>query len=510
MNKIFQTIEKPRPPRSRFDLSHVVKTTADMGQLIPVQCDIGIPGDVWNMSTDVVARMMPSVAPILDNITMYFHAWKCPIRLLDENFEEFITGGPDGTDNYTVPTWNPTSTAIGSLWDMMGFPTGINPTGFRPMIYPVRAYNLIYNEYYRDENLITEVSEDDEDVKIRAWEKDYFTAAAPSQQRGTAPAFPISGTTSAVWTTPPNGPLGVTGWTGSQPLRADNASGSDVVDVRGASASSAAETGDLFAAMSLATMNANTVSLSSATTFTLNDFRLVAVMQQYMELMQRSGARYPEYLEALFGQQNLDMRLERPEYIGGCALPVVVSEVLQTSESGTTPQGNLAGHGIVRNGGRIGTCRVEEWSIIITLMSIMPESTYNSQGVNRQWVPETKEDWYNPLFADLAEQPIYRGEIYATAVEAENKTVFGYQGRWDEHRYKPSSVRGLMRTDFDEWTTARQFGSAPLLNQSFIECVPRDDFLAVPSQPAFIMEIGNLIYATRPLPALASPGLRRI
>lgn len=513
-NSIFQTIEKPKPPRSRFDLSHSVRGTYDMGLLYPVQCDIGIPGDVWDMGIDCVARLMPAVCPVMDSIRVYFHTWKAPIRLLDENFEDFITGGEDGSDSYTVPTWDPSDNAIGSLWDYMGFPTGVDPTGKRPMIYPLYAYNMIYNEHYRDQNLITEYALTDEDIKRRAWERDYFNASSPVQQKGTAPSFPISGTTSAVYTAAPAG-FTTGDMYGSSSIGSSNGIGVYTStnkiwhDTDAVSATQAVNALNL-GKPTLAEMNANTVDLSTATTFSLNDFRLVAVIQQYMELMQRSGARYPEYLEALFDQKNLDKRLDRPEYIGGAFFDVNVTEVLQTSESGTTPQGNLAGHGIARGANVIGKCRIEEWSIIMTLMSIMPESVYNTQGVNRQWTPTTKEEWYNPLFAHLAEQPIYRAELYATATESENNTVFGYQGRWDEHRQKANKTAGLMRTDFDQWTVARQFSSAPLLNQSFIECTPREDFLAVPSEPAFIMNIGNRIMATRPLPALASPGLRRI
>jgi hypothetical protein len=465
-----------------------------MGLLYPVQTDVAIPGDVWDMDMECVARAMPMVAPILDPVRIYFHTWKVPLRILDENFPEFVTGGEDGANAYTVPTWTPTDSSVGSLWDYMGMPTGVTPAGKLPIIYPLYAYNMIYNSHYRDENLIDEVALDDEEIKRRAYMRDYFNAASPVQQKGTAPSFPISGSApidvslSGASSGGTNMQIYYQGTTPDRTFR-DNAGEQAFAEVL---------------------RNEATADLSVATTFSLNDFRLVAVIQQYMELMQRSGARYPEYLEALFNQKPRDLRLSLPEYVGGTYFDLITSEVLQTSETGTTPQGNLAGNGIVRGAGKIGKVRVEEWSIIMTLMSIMPDSVYNSQGVNRQWTPETKEDWYNPLFAHLAEQPIYRGELYATGTESENNTVFGYQGRWDEHRQKPNRTAGLMRTDFNYWHEARIFSSAPLLNQSFIECDPENRWLAVPSEPAFVMNIGNRIMATRPLPALASPGLRRI
>lgn len=495
-NAIFQRATTPKPPRSRFDLSHSVEGTYDMGLLYPVQCDLGIPGDLWNMSMALELRAMPMVAPILDNIRVFFHSWKIPIRLLDENFEDFVPGGERGDNAYSVPRWTPTLYDENSLWTHLGMCANVIPTGKLPIIYPLNAYNLVFNEHYRDENLIDPVALDQESLLRRAYQRDYFNAASPVQQKGTAPTFPLTGAGSALW------PSDETNYDSVLANIAVNSStekfdysytGSDM---------------DHF----VDALNNNTIDLSSVSTFSLNDFRLVAAVQQHMELMQRTGARYPEYLEALFGVKPPDYRLQRPDYIGGTYFDVTVSEVLQTSETGSTPQGTLTGHGIIRSGGNIGTVKCEEWCIILTLMSIMPESVYNGQGINKQWLMETKEDWYNPLFANLAEQPIYRAELFASAVESENNTVFGYQGRDDHHRQKPNRVVGKLQSDFDEWTLARKFdpGSPPLLNESFIECNPENRFSVVPSEPAFLAKIYNIIPATRPLPALSSPGLRRI
>lgn len=490
LSKYFEKVEIPNLPRSRFDWRHSVRGTYDMGILYPVQCDILMPGAVVDYSIENVVRAMPLVAPIMDTIKITYHVWKCPIRVLDENFPEFVTGGEDGSNAYTMPRWEPTNYARDSLWDHMGNPAAVDPDGFEPLEIQRTMYNLTYNEHYRDQNLITEVSLTSEDLQRRAYSRDYFNAASPVQQKGTAPAFPISG----------NAPIDSTSGTGNTST-ANNIS----VDT---SANTIGDTGNK--ASIDAAFAKMTADLSVATTFTLNDFRLVAVVQQYMELMQRTGARYPEYLKALFKQEPRDLRLQRPELVGGMVTPLFVSEVLQTGESGTTPQGNLAGHGISRGNASIGKVKAEEWCVLMTLMSIMPENVYNAQGVNRQWVPETKEEWYNPLFAHLAEQPIYRGELYASGVEAENKTVFGYQGNGDHWRFKLSRTAGKMRDDFDEWTLARQFSSAPLLNQSFIECDPENRMSAVPSEPAFIVNTGFNMYATLPMPAMASPGLRRI
>ena len=184
----FQEVRSLYPGRSVFDLSYEKKFTCDMGQLIPIQCDEVVPGDVLSIGNQMVVRFQPLVAPIMHEINAFCHYFFVPYRILWEEWEDFITGGVDGDDASVLPTWNPTNTTIGSLWDYLGFPTGIVPTGALPIDFVRRAYNRIYNEYYRDENLITEVAETSEIILNRCWEKDYFASALPWQQRGTAPA----------------------------------------------------------------------------------------------------------------------------------------------------------------------------------------------------------------------------------------------------------------------------------------------------------------------------------
>jgi len=495
--KQFSKVGGYNPPRSLFDLSYNKKFTCDMGQLIPVLCDEVVPGDFWKIGNEVVIRFQPMVAPILHEINATVHYFFVPYRKLSDDWEDFITGGPDGTDTPTLPTWDPGAggQAEGTLWDYFGFPTGVRPAGNYPLAFPLYAYNFVYNEFYRDQNLITEYALTDTNIKLRAWEKDYFTSCMPFLQRGTAPALPISGTTSAVWA--------------SSNFVYDDSSITPV-NVR------IDTTPDSHFTVNTANVNAlpnirlafnnNTVDLANATTFTIADLRLAVQIQKFLERSARIGNRYIEFLQGHFGVFPRDERLQRPEYIGGSKSPVIVSEVLQTSSTDvTTPQGNMAGHGIAADSTFCAKYHVKEYGLIIGILSIMPRTAYQ-QGINRQWLRESRYDFYLPELAHLSEQAVNRVELYATNVEADNDTLFGYIPRYDEMRVKHDIVCGEMRDVYKYWHIGRQFGAAPELNQTFIECVPRKDFLAAPDEPACIVNFANKILAFRPLPSISDPG----
>jgi len=480
---IFNMAESNRPKRSAFDLSYEKLLTCDMGELIPVMCDEVIPGDIFDIGVNAVVRVMPMVAPILHKVDVFFHYFFVPYRILWTNWEAFITGGEDGTDSTAVTTWGSTGahTAAGTLWDYLGLPIGITPTGTdKPSDLPRRAYYTIYNDYYRPEHFVTKVgTTTDYLIKKRCWTKDYFTAALPWQQRGTAPALPISGSTSAVWSV-------TSGGGSSFSVQYDNADDKPLLG-------------------GLDTLNNNTVDLSSATTFDISDLRLAFQVQKWLERNARAGARYTEFLKSHFGVSPRDDRLDRPEYIGGAKSPLIVSEVLQTSQTDTTPQGTLAGHGVSITTGNIGKYHVQEFGIIMGIMSIMPKPVYQ-QGIDRQWLRKTRYDFPFPEFAHLSEQAILVEEVFATSTEADNIDIFGYTGRYDECRVKKNMVVAGMRDDFDYWHISRQFSSEPSLNQDFLECTPRKDFLAVPEEDTFMVRVGNLIKAIRPLPVIAEPG----
>ena len=501
MSGVFQSVRSASPGRSVFNLSYEKKFTCDMGQLIPVMCDEMVPGDKFNIGNQMIIRFQPLVAPILHEINVFCHYFFVPYRLLWSDWEKFITGGEDGTFTATLPRWTPSSNAVGSLWDYMGMPTGVTPTNRLPLDFPKRAYNFIWNSFYRDETLQTALDINTSDTVLRrAWEKDYFTSSLPWQQRGTAPALPIAGTTSAVFASTVGTLL-----SGGQKVGMFNSGSSAIAG----ETSSGAGAGN-YLRVTKTYLDDNIVDLSHATTFNVSDLRLAFQVQKWLERNARGGARYVEFLKSHFGVSPRDDRLQRPEYIGGSKSPVIISEVLQTAGTGvtgqTTPQGNMAGHGISVNQSHCASYYAQEFGVVIGLMSVMPRTAYQ-QGINRQWLRQTKYDFYFPEFANLSEQAIEGAEIYASATPADNISVFGYQGRYDEMRYKPNLVCGQLRDTYDYWHLGRQFTSKPLLNDSFIQCVPRKDVFAAQTEPALIVQFGNLIKAVRPLPRLAEPGL---
>nr|WAE43587.1 MAG: major capsid protein [Microviridae sp.] len=519
-SKVYSHTGSIKPGRSTFDLSYTKTFTCDMGQLIPVMCDEVVPGDFIKLGNQCVIRFQPLVAPVLHEINVYTHYFFVPNRIMwnnatPDNWESFITGGADGLAVPTLPRWSPllAETDIGSLWDYLGFPTTGTPgtpnvpAGVLPVDFPRRAYNMIYNAYYRDETLQTEVALTNGDILKRDWEKNYFASALPFQQRGTAPALPISGIVpiKGIGTTSQNFLLSGSSVYESGGTHPSYAYGRPVDEDHGA------DQGLVIKGTAASSGYPNiTADLSSATTFNVADLRLAFQIQRWLERNARAGARYTEFLQSHFGVHPRDERLQRPEYIGGSKSPVIISEVLQTSESATTPQGTLAGHGISASNAYAGKYHVKEFGWIIGIMSIMPRQAYNSQGINRQFIKTTKYDYYFPEFAHLSEQAIFNGELVAKNGDATyNQGIFGYQGRYDELRTKDNITAGLMRTTFNYWHMARDFNvaSPPALNASFIECVPTKRIFAVTTVPGLIVSFGNVIAASRPLPIMAEPGL---
>lgn len=518
------------PGRSVFDLSYTLTAPMDMGILYPVMCDEAVPGDSFKLGADVLLRAQPMVAPLMHEVNIYLHSYFVPYRVLWDRWQDFITGGSDGQyfdKNVIDPPRFYGTVSEGSLGDFLGFPIGSYGSGnphepstrvtFRSG-FPFLAYNAIWNWYYRDENFQPErpyvisdrsgasylkdpafnldQASGNFDFAYRSWEKDYFTSALPWRQRGIEPRIPIYSSDS-----------------GSSFLgRFYDFSTGNLVPAPLGSEAGVIRFGSNFSNSGVTTSPPGSpvvpgFAKGDGLYVQPNDIRLAMQIQRWMERNARAGIRYNEFIKSHFGVDIQDYRLQQPEYIGGCKQPLIVSEVLQTSETGNkTPQGNLAGHGVSVGSHSIGSYFVREYGLIMTLMSIMPKPAYH-QGLNRQWTRRFASDYYFPEFANLPEQAILNKEIFYSGDGNMDSEVFGYQGRFDEMRIKYDRIAGALHSSLNFWTIFRNFDKSVKLNSSFLQCKPSKSWLAVPSEPAFIVSVGNRIRAVRPLPEVAVPGL---
>lgn len=575
--RAFQKVKTLKPSRSLFDLSHERLMTCDMFKLYPVCAMEMSPGDTFHIANQSVTRLQPLNAPIMASITQSTHYFFVPYRLLWSEWVDFITGGVDGANggNYrdeppetapVLPRWQPSNgkNAVGSLWDYFGLPVGVDPKGAYPLDFLRRAYNLIWNEYYRDENLQEEVDLDNEDILYRSWKKDYFTSALLSQQRGVSPAMPVNFTVTPndkvsvinptaqiedstsiqfnINTTedlpkavnvdlyinydgagsyyridyhgmintvdPVKVPIFMTNNGGNVPagtvrIAYDNVQKKFWLWVTHDNSTPILNLGTYYASVMLVD-NSSTVSDGG---FDVKDLRQAFQIQKWLELANRGGVRYTEFLRAFFGVSPRDDRLQRPEYIGGSKSPIVISEVLQTSasENGSTPQGYLAGHGLGAERTYVGSYSAQEYGILIGLMSYTTPPVY-TQGINRQWLRRSKYDFLFPQFTGLSEQAIEGAEVYATGTEAENRRVWGFNEVYDELRYMASIVVGKMRTTFKYWHLAREFNNKPALNADFISGADVSKrIFAVQNEEGIICHYANIIRAVRPLPKYGTP-----
>lgn len=499
----FSQIGAAKPSYSIFNLSYEKKFTCDMGQLIPVVCDECVPGDHWKIGNNSLVRFNPMVAPVLHEVKVLTDYFFVPYRILWNEWEDFYTRGKDGKLEVPLPKWNPTKKSKGSLWDFLGLPIDVDPKGAYPVDFIRRAYNLIYNEYYRDETLTDEVSLTNEDILNCSWQKDYFSSALPWQQRGDPIAVPLTGYASAFWDVDNITDVPIS-YSTAPPL---TFSQSEITYTGLPNANLTGNARTIWNENLTGMLNTNVIDVSSIATFNINELRFAFQLQKYLERGARGGYRYIEQLKSRFGVHPRDDRLSRPEYIGGTRSPVWFSEVLQTSSSDdTTPQGNMSGHGITNPAGFAGRYRVQEFGLLVGIMRVRPAPSYQ-QGINRQWLKDVVEDFYSPEFANLGEQDIKVAEIYASDVEADNIDIFGFQGRWDELRYKPNMVCSDMRDVFNYWHLGRIFNSRPYLNAEFVECRPSKRIFAVQNVPGLIVSYGNVLTAARPLPVISEPGL---
>ncbi len=521
MASVFSKVGGSHPRRNKFNLSFSVQTTADMGILYPAGMpQMLVPGDSIKVGHEVVAQMQALKSPMFADISIYFYDFFVPFRIIWKNWETFITRGKSGDETPALPKFFPGNnmsfkdvTGVGTLWDYFGFPTGLSdiPKNDRPLDLPWRAYWFIWNEYFRDENLMDKVNFDDANVLYPpsfvnfprparvCWGRDYFTSALPFQQRGTPVAIPV--VSSGISTdfgpgTPADSfVFGSVGSDDSILLKTENNT-----DAAGWNAR-------LSEHFHIKDISAADVS----------ELRFMFQVQKFMERSARAGDRYTEFLRANFGVSPRDERLQRPEFIGGTRSPILIQQVLQTSQTNgeTTPIATKYGQGMTADSNYSGKYYATEYGIYMPLFVIRPKTSY-CQGINRQWLKDTSFDFFNPLFQNLSEQEVFEEEIYVSGVshntsKTGNRDIFGFQGRYNEMRHNQNMLTGLMRGDktYNYWNLGRWFDSAPKLNKSFLECNPskRGFIVTDDSMPGFILHIGHKIKALRPMVYMAEPGL---
>lgn len=531
MPKIFNSVALRRPQKSKFDLSHERKFSFNMGKLVPILVQEVLPGDKFRVNTEIMLRFAPMLAPIMHRVNVFTHYFFVPNRLLWNEWEQFITGGVDGTAA-PIPPYAQTQDLFdagflqpGDLTDFLGIPSidqGVpNPLGesLPVSLLPARAYCQIYNDYYRDQTLSylldfpktggqTTLASGQlplyGNLRDRAWEKDYFTSALPFAQRGAAVDIPMDGSGTVTY-------KDVSEFFSDEVGYDDNIA-ADITTEAGTAPNTkiaAVQSGTPYQGR---IENIDTVELTSSGV-TINDLRRSIRLQEWLEKNALGGARYVEQNLIHFGVKSSDARLQRAEYLGGGRSPVVISEVLSTVQTDTEPLATMGGHG--RSiGNQNGFNRFfEEHGFVMGIMSVIPKTAYQ-QGLPRLFSRLNKLDYAFPSFAHIGEQAILNKELYYDSLAAADPTLepdatFGYQSRYAEYKYMSSTVHGDFKTSLAYWHMGRIFDAQPVLDGPFVQSDPTDRIFAVQDVETAKMwcHLYHNFSAIRPLPYFGTPTL---
>lgn len=531
--------------RSRFDRSFVRKMTFNAGKLVPFFVDEVLPGDTTSLTVRDFCRLATPVAPFMDNLYLDKFFFFVPNRLVWEHWQNFCfeQEDPDDSTDYVVPTCQLAGgtageTGIGTVWDYFALPTGLTKA-LNVNALPFRMYYLIWNEWFRDENLQKSVKIDKSDTNAvfkqdrvsdqpswifstgstyvngfalapRGKRFDYFTSALPFQQKGPGVSIGLAGTADLVLSSN-NNPILFSGGSGNsafENMPIYSAKIGKEADIQGFTGE-VSNKGYLKFGSDIGLKGY--ADLDSSSIFTISSLRTAFQMQKFYERLARGGSRYTEVLTSFFGVVSPDSRLQRPEYLGGSSKMMNINPVAQTSSTGdVTPQGNLAAYGVSASKYHAFTKSFVEHGYIIGLLEVRADLTYQ-QGINKMWLRSTVYDWYWPTFAHLSEQAILNAEIYAQGTD-DDKGVFGYQERYAEYRYHPSEICGHFRSTYtkplDVWHLSQKFDSLPTLSDQFIQDNPPvDRVVAVKNYPHFLIDIGFKYHTTRAMPMYGIPGL---